>query len=131
LDSGASLHFTSYLEDFVSFEELNKSQHELVHTAKKDTSLKITGKGSVILEHNVDNPMQPNGKFIRISPVYYIKELSLWLLSLGIFSHDGCYIKGLEQGILLAEISRGTIFLHCANTKLPDKLYYACTIVCS
>jgi len=131
LDSGASLHFTAYLEDFVSFKELNESQHELVHTAKKDTSLKITGKDSVILEHNVDNPIQPNGKFVRISPVYCIKGLSLWLLSLGTFLHDGWYVKGLEQGILLAKIHKGTIFLHCANTKLPDKLYYAHTIICS
>ena len=63
-------------------------------------SLKITGKGSVILEHNFDDPMQPNGKFIRISPVYYIKGLSIQLLSLGTFLHDGCYVKGLGQGIL-------------------------------
>jgi len=131
LDSGASLHFTPYLEDFASLKELNKSQHELVHTAKKDMSLKITGKGSVILEHNVDNPMQPNGKFIRISPVYYIKGLSIQLLSLRTFLHDGCYVKGLDQGILLAKIHKGVIFLHCVNTKLPDKLYYACTIICS
>jgi len=100
LDSGASLHFTPYLKDFASFEKLNESQHELVHTAKKDMSLKITGKGSVILEHNFDDPMQPNGKFIRISPVYYIKGLSIQLLSLGTFLHDGCYVKGLGQGIL-------------------------------
>jgi len=45
LDSGASLHFTSYLEDFASFEKLKPDPHELVQTVKKNTDLKITGKG--------------------------------------------------------------------------------------
>jgi hypothetical protein len=81
LDSGASRHFTNSLNDFVEFEDC---QPVLVRTATSSTF--ITGKGTVYLKLN--------DRHLRISPVYYVEDLSTQLLSLGQFMQHGLYTRG-------------------------------------
>jgi hypothetical protein len=73
LDSGASRHFTYDINDFVVYEAI--PEHIEVLTAT--TTTKIVGMGTVIIKTE-------RGAH-RISPVWYIPELTTRLLSLGQF----------------------------------------------
>jgi hypothetical protein len=64
LDSGASRHFTNNLNNFVEYQEVNPPFE--VQTANSMT--KVTGQGTVILK--------TEGKYVRISPVFYIPDLA-------------------------------------------------------
>jgi len=93
--------------------------------------MRITGKGSVILEHDVDYSYQPQGKFIRISLVYYIKGSSNQLISLGTFLHKECYVQGMANSILLSNLQTKKIYLHCVTINYQEKLSYAHTNICT
>ena len=86
LDSGASLHFTNDLDDFIEYEAIAPV---LIRTATTVTH--VVGRGTVIL--TVD------GVAIRISPVYYIPDLTTRLLSLGQFMRSGLSSRGSARSI--------------------------------
>jgi hypothetical protein len=73
LDSGASRHFTYNINDFVVYEAIPEHIEVLTVT----TTTKIVGMGTVIIKTE-------RGAH-RISPVWYIPELTTRLLSLGQF----------------------------------------------
>src|SRR6267154_771125 len=87
LDSGASIHFTFDMNDFVEYEALSSPM--IAHTATTKTN--IIGSGTVILVLNE--------RAIRISPVYYVPEMTCRLLSMGTFLQDGMTVEGNPKNI--------------------------------
>jgi hypothetical protein len=53
LDSGASQHFTSTKEDYIDFEVISNA-HE-VKTASAKATLRVEGKGTILLSHLIEN----------------------------------------------------------------------------
>ena len=86
LDSGASLHFTNDLDDFIEYEAIAPVE---IRTATTVTH--VIGRGTVIL--TVD------GVAIRISPVHYIPDLTTRLLSLGQFLRSGLSSRGSARSV--------------------------------
>jgi hypothetical protein len=89
LDSGASRHFTYDINDFIVYEAI--PEHIEVLTAT--TTTKIVGMGTVIIKTE-------RGAH-RISPVWYIPELTTRLLSLGQFLQSGLSLRGSARAISL------------------------------
>ena len=92
LDSGASLHFTFDINDFVDYKEITP-----VHVRTANSVTTIVSKGTVILALN--------DKFIRIKPVYHVPDLNedTRLLSLGTFLRGGITFQGGVDGITLLQ----------------------------
>ena len=88
LDSGASLHFTGDLNDFVEFTPLENGMTVMTATS----STQITGKGTVIL-------VLSTGGAVRLNPVFYVPRLNVKLLSLGTFLQNGHQCTGTNDYI--------------------------------
>jgi hypothetical protein len=86
LDSGASKHFTSTKVDFIDYEVISNAPE--VQTASKAT-LRIEGKGTILLNHLVKNRGTRVVKTTRIYPVLYIPGLSVKLLQSSFLPFDG------------------------------------------
>ena len=82
LDSGASMHFTNDINDFVDYQTTTPIK---VVTANGSTQVK--GKGAVILVINQ--------KAVRIEPVYHIPDLTTKLISLGQLLQSGLFTGGV------------------------------------
>jgi hypothetical protein len=83
LDSGASQHFTFNINDFVVYEAIPEPIEVLTAT----TTTSIVGMGMVIIRTK-------RGAH-RISPVWYIPDLTTHLLSLGQFLQSGLSSRGV------------------------------------
>ena len=88
LDSGASLHYTGNINDFVEYQPLLTPSE--IRTATSVTQM--VGKGTVILTLET-------GEHIRIFPVYYVPGLVSRLLSLGTFLQKGMFAAGAKHSI--------------------------------
>jgi hypothetical protein len=89
LDSGASWHFTFDINDFVVYEAIPEPIEVLTAT----TTTNIVGMGTVIIRTK-------QGAH-RISPVWYIPELTTRLLSLGQFLQSRLSSRGSARAISL------------------------------
>src|ERR1700733_8776843 len=96
IDSGASMHFTNSIDDFIQYEEEVMGQI-LVKTA--NSSAVIKGKGTVIL-------VLSTGETVRIRPVFYIQGLNCKLLSLGKFLRRGYKCDGNAESIRVMKGSK-------------------------
>lgn len=98
LDSGASLHFTYQMSDFIDFTEFKKEDRIPVGTATTVTW--ITGFGTVLLK--VFDKELNRHITARLSPVHYIPNLTGCLLSLGMFLKDGMKCVRYTSNIALS-----------------------------
>jgi len=97
------LHFTGGRNDFAMFERLPEPLP--IHTA--NGSILITGKGSVVLRHlNACNDTVTT----RINNVFYCKDLTCQLLSLGAFLQDRFIVTG-DKGFIRINIPDGAEFM--------------------
>ena len=91
-DSGMSLMFTPYCEDFCEYTTLD--QPKAIKTAAKGGLLKIAGSGTVFISHEVQHAV--TGRKYNVTSwlflVYHVPGMSQRLLSLG---------KLLQQGYLM------------------------------
>jgi len=110
LDSGASLHFTGDINDFVKYTPLEKQVS--VWTANSTAS--IEGKGTIII-------VLHSGDSVRINPVYYIPSLTCKLLSLGTFLQEEFRCTGNSQAIRVMKGSRP--FLTFTPRLTADSIY--------
>ncbi|EKM73515.1 hypothetical protein AGABI1DRAFT_134626 [Agaricus bisporus var. burnettii JB137-S8] len=80
LDSGASCHFTSVLDDFIEHEMGNFGY---VGTAEAGKVLPITARGTVMFEHEVVNHRTGEVHVLTstIAPVYYCKGMGISKMS--------------------------------------------------
>ena len=90
--SGASLHFTNSVDDFINYEVLegNKS----VKTA--NSSAQMIGKGTIII-------VLSTGEAVRIYLVYHVPDLNCKLLSLGTFLQSGLKCVGTSRSIWIVQ----------------------------
>ena len=88
IDSGASLHFTGDINNFVEYSPLKTN----IHVQSTNSSTKITGSGTVIIQ-------LITGDILQIFPVYYVPGLHIWLLSVGTFLQTGLHCKGTASSI--------------------------------
>ena len=90
LDSGASMHFTGNMDDFIEYTPLDK----VIPISTATNIAIVEGQGTVIL----NCPLETGGhSTVRIAPVYYIADLSSRLLSLGEFLHNNYTVRGNDR----------------------------------
>ena len=110
IDSGASLHFTGDINDFVEYTPFE--QVVPVDTANSTTS--IEGKGTVIL-------LLASGEYVRIYPVHYVPDMKVKLLSLGTFLRAGHQSIGTAHFIKV--LKNGSPFLNFVPRRRNDSIY--------
>jgi hypothetical protein len=103
LDSGASAHFTHDIRDFIEYTSFTPSERTPVKTASN--VIYIEGKGTVLLQHYVDNKLVTT----RLYPVLYIPNLMTRLLSMGEFLQQGMRVSGDHRSITLSSKHEPTI----------------------
>jgi hypothetical protein len=86
LDSGASMHFTNDINDFIDYQVIKP-----IKVVTANISTQVTGKGAVILT--------VGDKAIQIEPVYHIPDLTTKLISLGKFLHNSLHTRGSNRSI--------------------------------
>jgi hypothetical protein len=91
LDSGASVHFTNCKEDFVYYTEMEDGP--AMQTAS-DT-INIEGCGTVYIQFK----LKGKDSYFKLTPVYYISEMTLSLMSMGEFLQNGHTVSGDWQNI--------------------------------
>lgn len=102
LDSGASMHFTYSLDDFMEYTQLE----EPIPVSTANSSTMVMGFGTIIL----NCPDATGQSTVRITPVFYIPDLTSRLLSLGEFLRNGLSVRGDSQHISL-HFRSGKIFM--------------------
>ena len=105
---GASATFTNNLNDFSEYKELDESYE--ARTANKGIPLPIKGRGTVFLERQVN--VLGNMVHIRLSPVLYIPELSMRLLSLREWLQQGCTLRGTKHKLAIIQGSQTSLSLY-------------------
>jgi len=99
LDSGASVHFTGCLDDFIDYKAIEPI---VVTTATSQT--KMIGKGTILLQ--IEN------KRVRIYPVFYVPDLNSRLLLLGTFPTGGLHMRGSDHKIILYDDKKEFLSFH-------------------
>ena len=94
LDSGASLHFTGDMNDFIEYAPLEKN---ITANTATSTNTQIIGKGTVMMA------VEGSEHMVRIAPVFYVPDLSMRLLSLGVFLRGGLQLNGNTERISLLQ----------------------------
>ena len=100
-DSGASMHFTFDKNDFIEYQELVQK----IPVSTANSSSQIVGKGTVVL-------LLQNGESIRIFPVYHTPDLTVRLLSLGVFMQMGFHIAGTREYIAVMQKTKPFLLFH-------------------
>ena len=114
LDSGASMHFTNDINDFVDYQTTTPIK---VVTANGPTQVK--GKGAVILVINQ--------KAVRIEPVYHIPDLTTKLISLGQLLQSRLYTRGSACSLSVEDGSE--IFLTFYPSEMNLNLYFVWALI--
>ena len=115
LDSGASLHFTNDMDDYIEYAPL--SEDIVVHTANGVAFVK--GSGTVLL----NCPLPSGGHTtVRIAPVYFMPDLSIRLLSMGEFLQKGMRVSGNAEKVSILQKS-GKPFL-VFHPRTPNDTVY-------
>jgi len=94
LDSGASLHFTGDMNDFIEYTPLEKN---ITANTATSANTQIIGKGTVMMA------VEGSEHMVRIAPVFYVPDLSMRLLSLGVFLRGGLQLNGNTERISLLQ----------------------------
>jgi len=110
LDSGASLHFTWNIDDFVEFQSIDKQP---LKTANGQSQME--GVGTILL--SIDETV------VRVYPVYYVPDLTCRLLSLGQFLKTGLITVGNSEHITLLNEQDENIFLSFRPRSMNDNIY--------
>ena len=107
-DLGASATFINNLNDFSEYKELDEMFE--AQTANKGSPLAIKGRGTVFLEHHIDE--SKDIVQVRLSPVLYILELSTRLLSLREWLQQGCALRGTKHKLAIMQGSQTSLTLY-------------------
>jgi len=94
LDSGASLHFTGDMNGFIEYTPLEKN---ITANTATSADTQIIGKGTVMMA------VEGSEHMVRIAPVFYVPDLSMRLLSLGVFLRGGLQLNGNTERISLLQ----------------------------
>jgi hypothetical protein len=116
LDSGALLHFTNRISDFIKYEPLPASNRIPVRTAAH--TIFVEGSGTVLLWHYINKTWVTT----RVHPVLYIPAMSTCLLSMGEFLQQGMRVLGNSQQITL--LHKQQPFVQCKPLLSGQRLYW-------
>jgi len=94
LDSSASLHFTGDMNDFIDYTPL---KNNITANTATSENTQIIGKGMVMMA------VEGSKHMVRIAPVFYVPDLSMQLLSLGVFLRGGLQLNGNTERISLLQ----------------------------
>lgn len=115
LDSGASLYFSGNRSDFTTFETLHMPIP--IHIANRTTF--ITGKDSVVLKHlSIDT----KEVITNLEPVFFCKDLTYQLLSLGAFLQDSFSVQG-KKDLIIVNMCSGAEFMFFKPKMANDTIY--------
>jgi len=94
LDSSASLHFTGDINDLIDYTPL---ENNITANTATSQNTQIIGKGTVMMA------VEGSEHMVRIAPVFYVPDLSMCLLSLGVFLRGGLQLDGNTERITLLQ----------------------------
>ncbi|KAI0739813.1 hypothetical protein C8Q80DRAFT_1274839 [Daedaleopsis nitida] len=109
-----SMHFTYSLDNFMEYMQLEKP----IPVSTANSSTVVMGFGTIIL----NCPDTTGQSMVRVTPVFYIPDLTSQLLFLGEFLQNGLSVHGDLQHISL-HFSLGTIFMVFYPRALNDTIY--------
>ena len=123
-DSGASATFMYDINDFSKYEKLPVPSE--AHTANEGKPLKIVGKGTVFMRHEVCTGLWVN---IWMYPVFHIPDLSGWLMSISKWLKNGYTLKATEE-IMSIRKKTGEDALSLFS-QLPGDIifWFCCTLI--
>ena len=105
-DSSTSSCFTHMKSDLSEFEVLD-NKDLVVKTASKTNSLRITGKGAMILMHKVTHKGKRCSVTTCLYPVYYLPGLLTRLISVGHLLNSGFELGGSSS--LLSSVLKSSL----------------------
>ena len=117
LDSGASLHFTHDLNDFIEYHPLKDEDQLTIATANSITRTKGIGVVQIVYKDEFGHK-----ETVRISPVYHIPDLTARLLSLGQFLQHGMTVGG-DSARLTIYKHPGQVFMNFCPRRPFDSIY--------
>src|SRR5712691_1924446 len=112
LDSGASLHFTNDINDFIQYRL--SEEVVTVDTAETDAKMDIIGHGTVLLV--------VGDRALRVWPVFHVPALATRILSMGQFLQSGLVSYGSASKITLLD-KKGVEFLAFVPRVHKDTLF--------
>ena len=116
LDSGALLHFTHDLNDFIEYCKLQLHERIPVNTASN--KIYVEGEGSMLLKHYQSNKLVTT----CLTKVLHILEITTCLLSIGKFLQQGLHIHGDSHTISL--VYKNRLVLTCKPLHLGQMVYW-------
>jgi transposase InsO family protein len=120
LDSGASLHFTNSLNDFVSYRAFDGTA-----TTATKAPLTIEGRGTVIIKHQLHlKGKKAQTKYLRIFPVLYAPRIVGRLLSLGQLLKQGMRVYGDAAKLTLVTSDKNIPMMQCTPFAKSETLYW-------
>ena len=118
MDSGASMAFTSHVEDFSQLTYFRKDKQIPVSTANGIAS--IVGHGTVFIE------TKPNEETVitRLHPVFLLPGMPERLLSMGQILHGNTRINGDKNTLTFTNAENGNVVLHAKNSNFMQPHIY-------
>ena len=120
LDSGASVHVTNDISDFISYKPV---ESQTIRTAKKGKLLSVQGVGTVLINHTLEIDGVKQQKNTRLYPVYYVPDLDTRLMSLGEILKKGNRVNA-QFGAVNIETANGYPLFNTHLHGDSDTLYW-------
>jgi transposase InsO family protein len=120
MDSGASLYFTGFEEDFSAIEYGDFGETE---TANGIT--KITAKGTVFIKHLIE--LEDGSEYEKVSklePVFYLPKLSVRLMSMGTLLQQGLEVIGSSSRMIFRDKSTNKVEMTCTPHHDGQTIYW-------
>ncbi|THH27330.1 hypothetical protein EUX98_g6847 [Antrodiella citrinella] len=121
MDSGASLHCTNQIDDFIDYEKLPV---KIPIKTASTTKIYMIRVGSVAIRHPV---LQNNGTYVhqvsRVFPVYHCPEMIGRILSMGTFIQDDLIVRSDSRHIALYQRNLELPIIDCFPRQANDTLY--------
>ena len=124
-DSGASGCFTHTKSDLSEFEVLD-DKDLVVKTASKTNSLRITGRGAIMITHKITHKGKSRSVTTQLYPVYYLPGLLTRLISIGQLLNSGLELRGSSSLLSFTATACNSIWpmMQCKPHSLGQNLHW-------
>src|SRR5260221_7361416 len=124
LDSGATIHVTPSMNDFIDYQPYYSPQR--VQTASgTDKVLQIRGQGTVLIQHVFADKGIQRKELLQIQDIVYCPGVIAWILSLALLLRGGLHVYGNAAGLTLFIEGRTNLpFMRCEPRTSHESLYW-------
>ena len=120
--SSCFMHMKSDLREFKVLDD----KELIIKTASKTNSLKITGKGAMILMNKVTHKGKRHSVTTHLYPVYYLPGLLTSSISVGHLLNSGFELRGSSSLLSFTAVACDSIWplMQCKHYSLGQNLYW-------